>query len=201
MRDKAIGEIAGRPVSITTRSGIRIHGIQTGVLAIKQAHAHLRRPAALRLLSIVLDTTWTPLLPLLTWVIEHPEGLFVIDTGERAAASDIDKYMAGDPANRWFFKRNLPLFVTAAEELPSQLRGLGLAPEAVQTVVLTHLHGDHTGGLASFRRLSSLWRAPSTKATCARRWGPCVASGQVPGHRAWWSTRAQHSTLSRQRCR
>lgn len=144
------GEVAAGPVTTTTRSGVRIHGIQTGVLAIKRAHARLRHPAALRLLSIVLDPTWTPLLPILTWVIEHPEGLFVIDTGERAAASDIDSYMAADPANRWFFKRNLPMFVTPAEELAAQMRGLGLPREAVQTVVLTHLHGDHAGGLGFF---------------------------------------------------
>lgn len=149
-RPAAIGELAVPPVSVTTRSGVRVHGIQTGVLAIKRAHAHLRRPAALRLLSIVLDPTWTSLLPILTWVIAHPEGLFVIDTGERAAASDIDTYMASDPANRWFFKRNLPLFVTPAEELATQMRGLGLTPEAARTVVLTHLHGDHAGGLGFF---------------------------------------------------
>ena len=149
-RSTALGELAAPPVSVTTRSGVRIHGIQTGVLAIKRAHARLRRPAALRLLAILLDPTWTPLLPILTWVIEHPEGLLVIDTGERAAASDIDSYMAADPANRWFFKRNLPMFVTPAEELATQMRGLGLAPEAVRTVVLTHLHGDHAGGLGFF---------------------------------------------------
>lgn len=149
-RSAALGPIAAAPVSVTTRTGVRIYGIQTGVLAIKRAHATLRWPAGLRLLSIVLDPTWTPLLPILTWVIEHPEGLLVIDTGELAAASDIDSYMAADPANRWFFKRNLPMFVTPAEELATQMRGLGLSPEAVRRVVLTHLHGDHNGGLGFF---------------------------------------------------
>lgn len=149
-RAAALGDVVAPPVSVTTRSGVRIHGIQTGVLAIKRAHARLRRPAPLRLLSIVLDPTWTALLPILAWVIEHPEGLFVIDTGERAAASDIDSYMAADPANRWFFKNNLPMFVTPAEELATQMRGLGLDPDAVRAVVLTHLHGDHAGGLGFF---------------------------------------------------
>lgn len=44
-------DVAVPPVTITTRTGIRIHGIQTGVLAVKRAHATLRRPAALRLLA------------------------------------------------------------------------------------------------------------------------------------------------------
>jgi glyoxylase-like metal-dependent hydrolase (beta-lactamase superfamily II) len=149
-RSAAPDNIATPPVTVTTRSGVRIHGIQTGLLAIKRAHASLRGPEALRLLTIIQDTSWTPLLPILTWVIEHPEGLIVIDTGERAAASDIDTYMANDPANRWFFKRNLPLFVTPAEELATQMCTLGLAPEAVRKVMLTHLHGDHAGGLGFF---------------------------------------------------
>lgn len=138
------------PVTVTARSGVRVHGIQTGVLAIKRAHASLSWPAPLRLPSIIADASWTPLLPILTWVVEHPEGLLVIDTGERAAASDIATYMASDPANRWFFERNLPMFVTPAEELAAQMRGLGLAPEDVRTVVMTHLHGDHAGGLGFF---------------------------------------------------
>ncbi|GAB4208512.1 MAG: N-acyl homoserine lactonase QqlR [Roseiflexaceae bacterium] len=144
------GDVAVPPVTITTRSGIRVHGIQTGFVAIKTAQVSLRRPAALRLLSIILDQRWTGLLPILTWVIEHPEGLLVVDTGECAAASDSDSYLADDPPNRWFYGRNLGLFVTPAEELAAQLRGLGLPPEQVRTVVMTHLHGDHAGGLGWF---------------------------------------------------
>ncbi len=142
--------VAAPPVTVTTRSGIRIHGVQTGNVAIKTAHERLRGPDALRLLSIIQDGRWTPLLPILTWVIEHPEGLIVIDTGELAAASEIASYMADDPANRWFYERNLALFVTPAEELAAQLRGLNLDPEQVRTVVMTHLHGDHAGGLGFF---------------------------------------------------
>lgn len=142
--------VAAPPVTVTTRSGTRIYGIQTGNVAIKMAHENLSGPEALRLLSIIQDSRWTPLLPVLTWVIDHPEGLIVIDTGEVAAASDIATYMASDPGNRWFYERNLALFVTPAEELAAQLQTLGLAPEDVRTVVMTHLHGDHAGGLAFF---------------------------------------------------
>lgn len=150
IRAAAPQSVAAPPVTVTTRSGIRIHGVQTGLLAIKGAHASLAGPEPLRLLSIIQDTQWTPLLPILTWVIEHPEGLIVIDTGEVAAASDIVSYMADDPANRWFYQRNIPMFVTPAEELAAQLQGLGLQAADVRSVVLTHLHGDHAGGLKFF---------------------------------------------------
>ncbi|GAB4113250.1 MAG: N-acyl homoserine lactonase QqlR [Roseiflexaceae bacterium] len=143
-------DLSAAPITITTAHGVRLHGIQTGVLAIKQAHAHLQGIEALRLPAIVLDRNWTALLPMIAWVIEHPEGLIVVDTGEIAAANDIDSYMACDPNNRWFYKRNLPLFISPREELGAQMQVLGLDPAAVRTVILTHLHGDHTGGLGFF---------------------------------------------------
>lgn len=149
-RDFSLGDVAALPVTIITPSGMRVHGIQTGLLAIKQAHAEVRGPVALRFPSIIFDQHWTDLLPILTWVIEHPEGLIVIDTGEIAAATDINTYLASDPPNRWFLNRNLPMFVSPAEELATQMRGLDLDPAAVDTVILTHLHVDHAGGLGFF---------------------------------------------------
>jgi N-acyl homoserine lactone hydrolase len=168
------------PVTITTHSGIRVHGIQTGVLAIKTAHAQLRGPVSLRFLSIIQDTHWTPLLPILTWVIEHPEGLIVIDTGERAAASNIATYITRDPVSRWFYQRNLPLFITPAEELAAQLRSLGLTPEDVQTVVLTHLHGDHAGGLGFFPQATFLVARTEYEGQLRQPFG-AVASLWPPG--------------------
>jgi hypothetical protein len=173
--------IAVPPVTVTTHSGIRIHGIQTGHVAIKTAHAILRGPEALRLLSIIQDGRWTPLLPILTWVIEHPEGLIVIDTGELAAATDIDSYMAGDPRNRWFYKRNLALFITPAEELASQMRALNLDPGEVRTVVMTHLHGDHAGGLPECNIPREPRRVRGSAAPACRRRGEPVAGGMVAG--------------------
>jgi glyoxylase-like metal-dependent hydrolase (beta-lactamase superfamily II) len=33
-------------------------------------------------LSIVTDRNWTPWLPTYAWVIEHPEGVIIVDTGQ-----------------------------------------------------------------------------------------------------------------------
>ena len=42
------------------------------------------------------------------------------------------------------------------EEIGPQLRALGLSPDDVRWVVLTHLHTDHAGGLAHFPRAEIL---------------------------------------------
>ena len=62
---------------------MRIHAIQTGTVAIKTRQVSGRGPGALRPYITLLDTTWTEPLPIYAWVIEHPEGLIVVDTGER----------------------------------------------------------------------------------------------------------------------
>ena len=51
--------------------------------------------------------------------------------------------------------------------LLSNMQRLGLAPEAVDAVVLSHIHGDHTGGLAPFWR-----KIPMSLSLCLNRFRP-----------------------------
>ena len=135
------------PVSITTAGGLRVHGLQTGWISIKQNHYRLSVPEALRLVSIAADLNWTRPLPMLSWVIEHPEGLIVIDTGERAGANDLATYVAcADPLNRAIIAQNFRVNVLPEMELGPQLAKLGLAAGDVRWVVQTHLHFDHANG-------------------------------------------------------
>jgi N-acyl homoserine lactone hydrolase len=143
---------ASAPVTITTASGVRVHGVQTGTLSIKAAHRALHGPAALRFPAILLDRRWTEPLPLLVWVIEHPEGLIVVDTGELAGASTPADYLESEPGLRWFVAPNFRIRVGTQEEIGPQLRALGLDPNDVRWLVQTHLHFDHTGGLGFFPR-------------------------------------------------
>lgn len=139
------------PITITTASGIRVHGIQTGWITIKNNHYRLRGPESLRIPSIIADTTWTEPKPMLSWVIEHPEGLIVIDTGERAGARDLGNYVAcADPGNRFIITRNFKVNVEPESELGPQLIKLGLNPNDVRWVIQTHLHFDHADGFDFF---------------------------------------------------
>jgi N-acyl homoserine lactone hydrolase len=138
------------PVTITTASGLRVHGLQTGMVAVKAAHREYGGPAALRTPAILLDRRWTQALPILCWIIEHPEGLIVIDTGELADIAEPGRYFASDPVLRWIVRHQFWFSVSPAEQIDAQFRSLNLDPGDVRWVVQTHLHFDHAGGMRFF---------------------------------------------------
>ena len=149
------------PISITTAPGVRLHGIQTGWIAFKSAHYRLRPPEGLRFAAILTDPNWAAPKPMLSWVIEHPEGLIVVDSGERARASHLGAYLAeADPGNRFFIRRNFRVQVAVKDELGPQMRRLGLSPADVRWVVQTHLHFDHANGLSFFPQAEVLVSRP-----------------------------------------
>ena len=88
-------------------------------------------------------------LPVFTYLIEHPQGLILVDTGwcreispdgvydPRAAAAVLPSQMAA------LFHPSVPKGMAIHE----QLSGMGLAPEDLDYVLLTHLDVDHISGL------------------------------------------------------
>jgi len=125
---------------------MRIHAIQTGTVAIKTRQLQGRGRGPLRRVNTLLDPTWSAELPIYAWVIEHPEGLIVVDTGETAQAS------TGGYFPRWspYYRFGVRLKVAPEHEIGPQLRARGLSPKDVRWLVLTHVHTDHAGGLAHF---------------------------------------------------
>lgn len=127
---------------------MKIHAIQTGTVAVRARQQAGRGAGPLRLVATVADRRWTEPLPIYAWLVEHAEGLIVIDTGETARASNPGYFPRWHP----YFRLGLQEWVTAEEEIGPQLQDLGIAPDDVRWVVMTHLHTDHAGGLGHFRR-------------------------------------------------
>jgi N-acyl homoserine lactone hydrolase len=125
---------------------MRIHAMRTGTVAIRERQRRGEGRGALRLLRTALGGVWTELLPIWSWVIEHPEGVIVVDTGVNARMLEPGYFTWWNP----YFRRNVRVSVGPEEEIGPRLRGLGIAPEDVRWVVLTHLHMDHDGGLKHF---------------------------------------------------
>jgi glyoxylase-like metal-dependent hydrolase (beta-lactamase superfamily II) len=89
-----------------------------------------------RQVDLLLPGEWCAPVPVHCWAIEHGEHLFLVDTGETASVHDI-------PFARFD--------ITPDQELPAALASAGLALTDVDTVVLTHMHGDHMDGAVHLR--------------------------------------------------
>jgi glyoxylase-like metal-dependent hydrolase (beta-lactamase superfamily II) len=123
---------------------MRIHAIQTGSVRVKRSQVRGRGHGLSRRLRIFADSQWTDWLPTYAWLIDHPEGIIVVDTGQ--GADLLDTVRSLHPYLRWAVRFR----VQADEEIGLQLRALGVRTRDVKRVVLTHLHIDHDGGLSHF---------------------------------------------------
>lgn len=137
------------PATHVTESGIKIHHIQTGFVAVKTAHREYDGPDGRGIPAIVFDRQWTDWMPISVWVIEHPEGVIVIDTGETEQATRSGYYQAGDA---FFYGSFLRFALTKDDEVGAQMKGLGILTSEVRWVIQTHLHGDHMGGMGEFEK-------------------------------------------------
>jgi N-acyl homoserine lactone hydrolase len=123
---------------------MRIHAIRTGSVRIKRSQVLGRGRGLRRRLRIFTDSQWTDWLPTYAWMIEHPEGLIVVDTGQGLHL--LESVRSLHPYLRW----EVSFRIERDEEIGPQWRALGVARRDVKRVVLTHLHIDHDGGLAHF---------------------------------------------------
>lgn len=116
--------------------------------------------------------------PALAYVIEHPEGLTVVDTG---LGTHIPKprTVRGFPPTP---------ATTPEQEIGPQMRQRGLDPEDVRRVVITHLDWDHTGGLRHFHEPRCSCTARNTGSP-RRGWAASAA-----GRRCGQMTSRQRST-------
>ena len=122
---------------------MRIHAIETGRVRIKQAQIEGRGHGTWRQLQPILSSEWADWSPVYAWAIEHPEGVIVVDTGAAAHLKSLPRWHP-------YFRFAVRFDIEPEQEAGQQLRRLGIGARDVKTVVLTHLHIDHDGGLAHF---------------------------------------------------
>jgi len=130
------------------RSKLKITVIQTGtgnppvrLIASPQNIGTLRRR-----LGVIFCRERTGPHPINAYLIEHPEGLIVVDTGDTARKSERGYMPRLNPG----ISRSIDIRVAPDEEIGPQLNAMGIRCADVRLVVLTHLHHDHDGGLHHF---------------------------------------------------
>lgn len=81
-------------------------------------------------------------IPIQAYLIEHEDGYILFDTG-----------CAPDWETSWppFIAEQSPYFATEEQQLLNRLKQLGVSPEDIKYVVISHLHVDHAGNLHQFK--------------------------------------------------
>lgn len=123
----------------------------TGWIAVRRAHRRFGGPDALAFPAVLLDRTWTGWMPIHAFLVRHPEGLLLVDTGD-AEDRPPGWFGCGSAGQETFCRRYLRLAVPDGAALPHQLRAVAVDRHEIDTVVITHLHTDHTGTLGHFTR-------------------------------------------------
>jgi len=104
------------------------------------------RLMTLRLGSALLRGSGAVRIPIPAFLIRHPgAGAILVDTGLHPSIATDGGENFGALANR-FGKPSLQ----PGEDLPAQLRRRGLTPGEIPTVVMTHMHIDHTSAISEF---------------------------------------------------
>jgi glyoxylase-like metal-dependent hydrolase (beta-lactamase superfamily II) len=138
-------------IALTTRGKpAKIHLVSTGAVAVKTKFRESRRTGILAMFDFIFDRKFTEWMPIWVMIIEHPEGVFIIDTGENANVNDPGYFRSSGLIAEWFDTTQFRFKVDEREEIGPQLNELNIPIEKVKAVVLSHLHLDHADGLKYF---------------------------------------------------
>ncbi len=113
-------------------------------------------------------------IPVSMWILKHPKGLVVFDTGNNVAISDgldnCKKYWAAGLCD--FIQPNQK----RGDVIDMQLKKLGYKAEDVKVVVTSHTHLDHAGNMAMFPKAIHVIQ----KKELYQGWWPEKFQGRAP---------------------
>lgn len=124
---------------------MKIHSLQTGTVRVKQFQLTGASNNLSRFYQLLFTQKWSEWMPIYSWLIVSGDTLILIDTGETAKI-----YEKGYLPDGGLYHKAVQTQIKKEEEIVHQISALGYAPEDIKTVILTHLHGDHIGGLDYF---------------------------------------------------
>ncbi|MEM8532618.1 MAG: N-acyl homoserine lactonase family protein [Chloroflexota bacterium] len=124
---------------------IKIHALQTGKVRVKQVQLTGASNNLSRIWEVFFTQNWSHWFPIYCWLIEHPDGLFLVDVGEIAKVQQ-PGYLPDNP----IFRAVMQCEVSQEDEIDQQLAQRGFTTNDITAIFLTHLHTDHIGGIGHF---------------------------------------------------
>jgi glyoxylase-like metal-dependent hydrolase (beta-lactamase superfamily II) len=124
---------------------ISISIIQTGQIQCRPSMLQqpADRPVWLRRLRVLSDRSWAEPIPVQAFLISHPEGKILFDTGMSPHTKDSNYFPSWMPT----FRLTSRFEITESQGIGVQLQAKGLDPKELKAVIVSHLHYDHSGGL------------------------------------------------------
>ncbi|MES1220575.1 MAG: N-acyl homoserine lactonase family protein [Bacteroidota bacterium] len=150
----------------STAGKIKIIPIQTGTVAVKQKFRQGRFKSFLSKPDFLFDKYFTEQMPIWVWIVKHPEGIFIIDTGENSKVNEDTYFDNAGFLTKWINKTQFKFEVQPEQEIGKQLKALGITNDKIKKVILTHLHIDHFDGLHDFEGVDIIvnkleWEKPN----------------------------------------
>ncbi len=133
-------------ITVQISERVRVHALRSGWVQVRPPHREYSGIEALRFPSILLNGEWTEKLPVWMWLIEHPDGTFLVDTGENTRVHE-PEYFGEAKGDAWVNRKILQFDIPQEEELSSHLERLNIPESRIDAAILTHGHLDHTDGL------------------------------------------------------
>lgn len=124
---------------------MEIYPIQTGTVRCKQFQLTGASSNLSRIFQILCTQKWGEWMPIYCWLIKTKDELILVDTGETAKI-----YNEGYLPKGGLYHKVVETRIKREEEIDHQLDKLGFATKDIKTIIFTHLHGDHIGGLSHF---------------------------------------------------
>jgi glyoxylase-like metal-dependent hydrolase (beta-lactamase superfamily II) len=140
------------PEAYALGQGIILWRLPVGLVRIRERHRALPTDLAevddkLRFPVMMSDRRITGWLDCTVWLIDHPEGTILVDTGESAEFGTPAYFGAAAQRMGRIYPKIIDATATPGTDLASQVALTGIALDRIGLCVLTHTHSDHIGNL------------------------------------------------------
>ncbi|MEO1437802.1 MAG: N-acyl homoserine lactonase family protein [Bacteroidota bacterium] len=129
---------------------VQIWAFCCGQVRLKQKAFEVKWPGLLSTLAAFPSKRFTDWMPIWCFAIDHPEGRFLIDTGDTNKVNDPAYYGQLKGLVHHYLTKQMGIQITREQEIDAQLKTIGWTSASIDKVFMTHLHVDHIGGLHHF---------------------------------------------------